>query len=292
MLQQANTTDVCADTVLTGLIGRGIGQSRSPAMHEAEGAANGLRYTYRLFDMDQPDMAGLSLADVLNRAEADGFAGLNITFPFKIDVIDHLHFLSDNARKVGAVNTVVFRDGKRYGHNTDLWGYAQGFRTGMTDVALDRVLLLGAGGAGVAVANALFDLGVKSLWIHDTNDARRDALVVALADLYGADRVSGTDSASLASLTVNGVVNATPVGMAKLPGSPFPKDLLRPDMWVSDIVYFPLETQLLADARAAGCRVLPGSGMAVYQAVRAFELFTGIAPDAARMKRVFESLGA
>ena len=292
MLQHANTTDVCADTVLTGLIGRGIGQSRSPAMHEAEGAANGLRYAYRLFDMDKPDMANLSLADILDRTEAEGFAGLNITFPFKIEVIDHLHTLSDNARKVGAVNTVVFRDGKRYGHNTDLWGYAQGFRAGMTDVALDRVLLLGAGGAGVAVANALFDLGVKSLWIHDTNDARRDALVVALADLYGADRVSGTDSASLASLTVNGVVNATPVGMAKLPGSPFPKDLLRPDMWVSDIVYFPLETQLLADARAAGCRVLPGSGMAVYQAVRAFELFTGIAPDAARMKRVFESLGA
>ncbi len=278
-------------TIRAGLVGRGIGLSRTPAMHEAEGRALGIDYAYRLFDMDDPAMAGSTLAQVIETAEAQGFGGLNVTYPYKIEAIGHLHTLSDNARAVGAVNTIVFRDGRRAGHNTDLWGFAEGFRQGMQGAALGEILLLGAGGAGGAVAHALLSLGVGRLRIFDTDAARVASLIASLDARFGAGRATPADSPEDVAPTLDGVVNATPVGMAKLPGSPFPPALLRPAMWVADIVYFPLETELLASARAAGCRVLPGSGMAVYQAVRAFELFTGRRPDPARMRRTFESMG-
>lgn len=275
-----------------GLVGRGIGLSRTPAMHEAEGRALGIDYSYRLFDMDDPGMAGASLEQVIETAEAQGFCGLNVTYPYKIQAIEHLHTLSDNASAVGAVNTIVFSDGRRAGHNTDLWGFAEGFRTGMQGAALGEVLLLGAGGAGGAVAHALLALGVRHLWVFDIDPGRVALVIGSLEARFGRGRAVAADGPESVASRLDGVVNATPVGMAKLPGSPFPAALIRPAMWVADIVYFPLETELLASARRAGCRVLPGSGMAVYQAVRAFELFTGRRPDPARMRRTFESMGS
>lgn len=291
MPQPQAQTAVQDGSVRAGLVGRGIALSRTPAMHEAEGRAQGIELTYARFDMDDQAMAGRCLADVVEAAEADGFAGLNVTYPYKIDAIGLLHELSDNARAVGAVNTIVFRDGRRKGHNTDLWGFAEGFRHGMAGVPLEAVLLLGAGGAGAAVAHALLSLGAGRLWVFDVDADRAARLADQLAARYGAGRVAVADSPHHMAARLSGVVNATPVGTAKLPGSPFPLGLLRPDLWVADIVYFPLETQLLAAARAAGCRVLSGLGMAVFQAVRAYELFTGRRPDPLRMRRTFEALG-
>jgi shikimate dehydrogenase len=274
--------------VRAGLVGRGIGGSRTPAMHMAEGAALGIAYDYTRFDMDE--RAG-TMADIFALAEAEDFAGLNVTFPYKVEVIGHLDGLSDNARALGAVNTVVFRDGRRLGHNTDMWGFAESFRRGMAGAPKTAVLLLGAGGAGMAVGHALMSVGTGTLWIHDTDAARAAALADDLAARFGTDRAQvAADLADLAP-ALDGVVNATPVGMDKLPGCAIPPTLLRPDLWVADIVYFPLETALLAAARAIGCRVLPGSGMAVFQAVRAFELITGLVPDPDRMRATFESLG-
>lgn len=278
-------------TVLAGLVGRGIALSRTPAMHEAEGRAQGIDYTYTLFDMDDPAMAGRTLAEIIETAEAEDFAGLNVTYPFKIEAIQHLHELSDNARAVGAVNTIFFRDGRRIGHNTDLWGFAEGFRRGMAGAVVDEVLLLGAGGAGAAVSHVLLSLGVRHLWIFDIDASRVTQLIDALAARFGRGRAMMADSPESVAPRLSGVVNATPVGMAKLPGSPFPVALLRSDLWVADIVYFPLETELLATARTAGCRVLSGLGMAVFQAVRAFELFTERTPDPSRMRQTFEALG-
>lgn len=273
------------------LVGCGIVGSRTPRMHVAEGAAQGLAYSYSLIDMDDIDRAGQTLAQVLDGAEAAGFSGLNVTYPFKQDVVAHLHGLSDNARALGAVNTVVFRDGLRMGHNTDLWGFAESFHRGMAGASLDDVLLLGAGGAGSAVAHALLQLGTVRLWVHDTEAGRARRLADSLGCRFGADRVAIAKTHEAVADDLTGLVNATPVGMAKLPGSPFPPHLLRPDLWVSDVVYFPLETALLKAAREAGCRVLPGSGMAVFQAVRAFELITGRAPNPDRMRATFDSLG-
>lgn len=273
---------------LVGLIGRGIGQSRTPKMHMEEGAALGLLYRYDLLDV--ATMAPeTDVATLLTQAEQNGLSGVNVTYPFKQAVIEHLDELSDAARAVEAVNTVVFRDGKRFGHNTDYWGYSQAFAQSLTDVKKDRVLLLGAGGAGGAVANALIDLGVGHLAIYDESAPAATQLHKRLSRHHAAQPASIVQDLDVEIEKADGVVNATPVGMASLPGSPIPTEKLLARHWVSDIVYFPLETELLAAARAKGCRTMNGSGMAVYQAARAFELFTGIEPDPDRMRDTFNA---
>ena len=278
--------------VLVGLIGAGIQASRTPAMHEKEGAEQGLRYVYRLIDLETRNLGAEALPELIDAAEREGFNGLNITHPCKQSVIPLLTDLSDDARALGAVNTVVFRDGKRFGHNTDWWGFAESFRRGLPNAALGHVVQLGAGGGGAAVAHAALTLGVERLTMFDRDEDRGRKLASALAVRFGDGRaVAGTDLAKSMS-SADGLIHATPTGMAKYPGLPLPAALLHPRLWVAEIVYFPLETELLHAANHLGCRTLNGGGMAVFQAVEAFRLFTGITPDAARMQRHFVSMGA
>lgn len=278
------------NAVLAGLIGAGIQASRTPALHEHEGDAQGLRYLYRLIDLDQLKLDSSALPDLLMAAERMNFTGLNITFPCKQAIIPLLDELSPEARGIGAVNTVVLKDGKRIGHNTDCLGFAEGFRRGLQGVAVDRVVQMGAGGAGAAVAHALLSEGVQLLSIFDVDNSRAQALANNLNQHFGAGRaVAGHDLPSTLA-QADGLVNTTPMGMKKLPGMPVPAALLRKQLWVAEIVYFPLETELLRNARALGCRTLDGGNMAVFQAVKAFELFSGVVPDAQRMLEHFQSM--
>ncbi|WP_423204351.1 shikimate dehydrogenase [Pseudomonas kribbensis] len=278
------------NVILAGLIGAGIQASRTPALHEHEGDEQGLRYLYRLIDLDQLQLDSNALPDLLLAAERMNYTGLNITFPCKQAIIPLLDELSAEARGIGAVNTVVLKDGKRIGHNTDCLGFAEGFRRGLPDVARERVVQMGAGGAGAAVAHALLSEGVRQLSIFDVDVERAESLANNLNQHFGAGRaVAGHDLSSALS-QADGLVNTTPMGMAKLPGMPVPAALLRPELWVAEIVYFPLETELLRNARALGCRTLDGGNMAVFQAVKAFELFSGVAPDAQRMLAHFQSM--
>lgn len=276
------------DRLWLGLIGAGIQRSRSPAQHEGEAAAHGLRCLYRLIDLDVLGLGPEALPELLTAAQRFGFAGLNITFPCKQAVIPHLDRLSPHAAVLGAVNTVVFEDGARVGHNTDWCGYAEAFDRALPDAARGRVVQFGAGGAGSAVAYALLMRGVERLEIVDTDAARRDTLVAQMAAHFGEGRVAAGQAEEAAVAAADGVVNATPIGMAKFPGTPFPVTWLRRHHWVSEIIYFPLETELLAAARALGCRTLDGSGMNVLQAAEAFRLFTGLEPDPVRMRGHFE----
>lgn len=278
-----------ARRILVGLLGRGIQASRTPAMHEAEGEALGIPYVYRLLDADR--MGQVVLNDLVDHAERFGFNGLNVTYPYKQEILPLLTDLSDAAKALGSVNTVVFRDGRRFGHNTDMWGFKQSLLQGLPDVPRQTVLLIGAGGAGAAVGHALLDSGVDRLLIHDARPDSASALAVRLGRQFSADRASVVADLPTAAAATDGIVNATPVGMAKLPGMPIDPNLLRAGCWVADIVYFPLETELLAQARRRGCRTLSGEGMAVFQAVRAFELFTGLEPDIDRMKAAFAAQG-
>lgn len=277
-------------SVLLGLIGAGIQASLTPSLHEREGAEQGLRTIYKLIDLQQLGLGAEALPDLLLAAERTGFRGLNITFPCKQAVTALLHELSDDARALGAVNTVVLRDGKRVGHNTDLSGYSENFRRGLSDVKRDKVVQLGAGGAGSAVAHAAMQLGIGQLTIFDTDQTKARQVAAALTARFGAGRAAAGTDLPAAIAVADGVINATPVGMAKFPGSPLPPTLLRPDLWVSEIIYFPMETELLARARAVGCRTLDGGGMAVFQAVHAFRLFTGLEPGVDRMLAHFEAL--
>ncbi|QNG37929.1 shikimate dehydrogenase [Geodermatophilaceae bacterium NBWT11] len=278
--------------IVVGLIGSGIGPSLSPALHEAEADALGLRHVYRRLDIDVLGRAPEQVGELVRAAQLAGYDGLNVTHPCKQLVIEHLDELSPDAEALGAVNTVVFTDGRAVGHNTDWSGFARNVDRGLPDAAMDRVVLLGAGGAGAAVAHALLTLGTGRLTVLDVDASRATALAGALQQRFGPGRADGGDLTGLASAlaAADGLVHATPTGMAAHPGSPVPAELLRPELWVADIVYRPLETELVRTAREHGCRVLDGGGMAVFQAVDSFRLFTGLEPDADRMLAHFATL--
>ena len=279
-----------ARKLLIGLIGAGIQHSLSPAMHEREACRQGLRLHYQLIDVDRAADGAAALPRLIDAARTIGFAGLNITYPCKQAVIPLLDGLSDEATAMGAVNTVVFEGTRAIGHNTDGSGWAWGFRRTLPEANLSRVVLLGAGGAGSAIAHAVLRLGAGRLTIVDADAPRSVALADDLNQRHGGDRARAGLGAEAALADATGLIHATPTGMAKLPGLPLSEALLRSDLWVSEIVYFPLETALLAAARRAGCAVCDGGTMAVGQAVGAFRLFTGLEPDAERMRAHFIEL--
>jgi len=253
-----------------------------------EGAALGVGFRYDLIDT-QNLIAGIEIEVLLERAETSGCHGVNITHPFKKSVIPFLDSLSDAARAVHAVNTVLFQNGRRYGHNTDYWGFAEAFKHHMSDVACNKVMLVGAGGAGAAVSNALIDQKVGHLMIYDKNPQSSQDLAGSLRTRASSCKISIVTDLGQELSVADGLVNATPMGMATHPGMSVPVEILRSGHWVADIIYVPLETELLASARARGCKVMDGSGMAIFQAARAFELFTGLTPDPNRMRATFDA---
>jgi len=277
---------------LVGLVGAGIGSSLSPSLHEREADNLGLRYMYQLIDITALGLPVEATGELLGQARRLGFRGLNITHPCKQAAVGHLDELSPDAAAIGAVNTVVWSDGTAVGYNTDWSGFTRGFERGLPGAPVERVVLLGAGGAGSAVAHAVLWLGAERLTVVDADAARAARLVEKLAGVFGADRVDGGGPDLLeASLgKADGLVNATPVGMVGHGGVPLPLELLRPELWVADIIYRPLDTDLLAYARRLGCRTLGGGDMVVFQAAEAFRLFAGVAPDPERMLRHFAAL--
>jgi shikimate dehydrogenase len=275
--------------ILIGLVGTNILASLAPALHEDALAAAGADGHYHLMDLDV--LKDRSLADIVQAVRTAGFAGINVTHPFKEAVVPLLDQVSPQAREIGAVNTVVIdREGRTTGHNTDRIGFYRGFEEALgRDSAQDRtVVLIGAGGAGRAVAFALMDHGVADLQVHDVNPGRAAALCADLAVHFGPQRCRVAAELSSAAQRAAGIVNATPTGMHGYPGLPLAGDLLQPGHWVADIIYSPLETEFLKLARDKGCRTMNGGGMCVHQAAEAYRLFTGREADVARMHHTFE----
>ncbi|MEN3316786.1 MAG: shikimate dehydrogenase [Mycobacterium sp.] len=277
---------------LVGLVGNGVGPSLTPALHMAEGRAQGLDYVYRTIDLNSAGVAPERIGEVLEWARTLGYNALNITHPCKRLVIEHLDDVDTLAAELGAVNTVVFDGSRAVGYNTDTTGFALGFREGLPDAPTDNVVLLGAGGAGAAVGDALLRLGTEHLMVVDLDIERATALAGELSARRPESRVDASVADKLPVLlpSSDGVVHCTPTGMAEHPGIPISAQMLHPDLWVADIVYRPLDTELLTSARRAGCRVCDGGHMAVHQATEAFELITGITPDSDRMSRHFRRL--
>jgi shikimate dehydrogenase len=283
-----------AETLLkplkAGLIGSGIQASLTPAMHMEEGAAQGLYYDYELIDLVKLNASPADLSRLVADAEERSLAGLNITHPCKQLVIALLDELSPEARALGAVNTVVLKDNKRFGHNTDWWGFAESFRRGLPQADLSSAVQLGAGGAGVATAYAILTLGLKRLTVFDREHERAVDLAETMSALFPDASITAGGDLEAAMKAASGLIHATPTGMAKYPGTPLPPELLERRHWVAEIVYFPLETELLRQARQRGCRTLDGGGMAVFQAVGAFRLITGREADAGRMLAHFKTM--
>ncbi|MFK4387214.1 shikimate dehydrogenase [Bradyrhizobium sp. USDA 223] len=271
--------------LLIGLIGAPIAHSASPAMHERAAEALGLRGHYQLIEVAGADAAGLRM--MLEGVRRLGFAGVNVTYPYKEAVAPLLDALAPGAASMGAVNTVVVRDGRLTGHNTDTTGFARAV-TPLLAPSGNAIALIGAGGVGKAIAFALASREVADIRIFDSEPARAEKLAAMLAP-RGA-RIAASVEDALEGAT--GLVNGTPVGMLPNRDTPVPAGLLRADLWVADAVYSPLITPLLAAARDKGAKIMTGRDLAIYQAADAFELFTGLAPCTEIMGEAFDAVMA
>jgi shikimate dehydrogenase len=275
---------IVREAVLVGLIGANIQKSLSPALFEDACTAAGLLGHYHLMDLDR--LPGRHLADLLAAVRTAGFRGLNITFPCKEAVLPLLDDVSAEAREIGAVNTVtIARDGRMIGHNTDRAGFR---RSVEEQIGRDRVVgrtavLVGAGGAGRAAAFALFDLGLARLLVADCDSRQAEGLVGAV----GRHRCEIVLDPAAVLPDAVGVVNATPVGMSGFPGVPLAPAAIGAGHWVADVIYTPLETELVLAARARGATAIGGAGMCIHQAAEAFCLFTGRSADIERMRKTF-----
>jgi shikimate dehydrogenase len=274
-----------AQPFLLGLIGSPIMSSAAPAMHEAAAGALGLRAHYRLIDV--PGADATKLRAMLDGVRLLGFSGVNVTFPYKEAIVPLLDALSPGAAAIGTANTVVVRDGKLTGHNTDSTGFAAAFASVLGNPGDRPVALIGAGGVGRAIAFALAELGARALNIFDSDAAKANALSARL-EARMAVRVCRDVADALDG--AGGVINGTPVGMLPNRDSPVPAKLLHAGLFVADAVYTPLWTPLLQAARAAGCRVMTGRELCIDQAVDAFRLFTGFEPSRERIGAAFDAV--
>ena len=268
---------------LLGLIGAPIAHSASPAMHEAAAQALGLRCFYHLIEVADADAAGLRV--MLEGVRALGFAGVNVTYPYKEAILPLLDEVTPSAAEIGAVNTILAREGRLIGFNTDRGGFAKAVRRVIGEVAGQTVALIGAGGVGKAIGVALSQSGAGEIRIVDREPAKARALAQTLARR---GRASACASAEEALEGAQGLVNATAVGMSPNRDTPAPFALLRRDLWVIDAVYQPLWTPLLGAARDRGAKVMTGRELAIDQAKDAFEIFTGSEPPFAAMAAAFD----
>jgi shikimate dehydrogenase len=257
-------------TGLYGIIGKPVSHSLSPAMHNGAFAALGLNKVYLPFEV--ADVAGAMIG-----LRALGIRGASVTIPHKQAVIPHLDAIEPVAARIGAVNTLVVEDGRLKGYNTDWLGANRALAEKMA-LAGQRVLILGAGGSARAIGFGLLEAGADIIIASRTPETGR-----ALAGELGCQWVP---LAEAGALPADALVNATSVGMTPHPEqSPVAREVLAGFRVVMDIVYAPLETRLLREARAAGCQIVDGLAMLLYQGAAQFELWTGRAAPIEVMRK-------
>jgi shikimate dehydrogenase len=243
----------------------------------------GIALTYQIVDFDRLDYSDSKLEEVVRFLAGIGWTGCNVTYPFKQAVMTFCDEVSEEAAALGAVNTLIFRDGRIMGDNTDWIGFSDMIENHIGTVAGTRVAQLGAGGAGSATAYALARLGVKELALFDPSVERCEQLAGRLAASFTNCRITVCATPAQAIIDRDGIVQTTPIGMASHPGMPFLAELMNASQWLADVIYFPAETALLAAARAKGMRAINGAAMVIGQAAAAFCLFTGHSCDQHRM---------
>lgn len=254
-----------------GLIGKAIMNSSSPDLHVRLGELTGIPVTYDLFDANEQPIE--SLESQVRRVIADDYRGVNVTFPWKEAAVRLADHASEGARMVGAANTLVFEPGGIVAENTDFTGFISGYRATLGDRPPGRVLLLGTGGVGKAVAFGLGKLGAEEVILMDLDEAKSRQLV---EELKGQGFRASFITREQVDETVprcDGLVNCTPIGHEKSPGCPLPKELVAGHHWIFDAVYVPAVTELIAAARSAGASVMSGVSLFVFQGVDAFKRF-------------------
>ncbi|MFT6450607.1 MAG: shikimate dehydrogenase [Halocynthiibacter sp.] len=259
---------------LAGVIGAPIGHSKSPALHNYWLKRYGIRGYYIPMEVSQDN-----LRDVIRALPKMGFVGLNVTIPHKEHVLDMADLVTDRAALIGAANTLIFRkDGKIHADNTDGYGFVENLRKGAPDwdPRSGPAAVIGAGGAARAVLASLIDVGVPEVRLSNRTRARADAL----RSEFGA-KIKIYEWVQAGNMLEGAatVINASSLGMQGKPDLRVPLDGLSSKAVVTDLVYAPLETDLLARARQLGCTTVDGLGMLIYQAAPAFERWFGQRPD-------------
>ena len=256
-----------------GLIGTGISRSLTPYLQQQCGRQFGLDISYELFD--RPKQHAHNLEAHLRQLQAAGYVGVNVTHPFKEVAFTHLEIADPMIRQIGAINTVRFSDWQ--GFNTDYSGFIRAYHRVRGTKLPGTVLLIGAGGAGKAVGFALVKLGANQIKVVDTDIPKAQALAEALSQAGTTAKAYPLEQLP-ALANCDGVVNCTPIGMYQYPGEPIPAHLLGKQAWVFDAIYTPLETKFLRHAKTKGLEIINGAELMFYQALDAFELWTGKTP--------------
>jgi shikimate dehydrogenase len=269
------------ETIRLGLIGDNIALSQSPRLHRIAGEQCGRAVTY---DRLVPRELGKTFDEVFDDCARGGYHGINVTYPYKEIAARKVKIEDDLVRSIGAVNTVLFKDGGALGFNTDYSGFAAAYRRTRGDVPPGSTCLIGAGGVGRAIAFSLVALGVEDLRIADRDLAKAESLAVALkAAKPGLHIRTGADAAALAR-GAEGLVNGTPVGMDGYPGTPLPRTAMGGALWAFDAVYTPVDTQFLRDATAEGLTAVSGYELFLGQGFDAWSIFTGLTIDMGRLR--------
>jgi shikimate dehydrogenase len=260
-----------------GLIGVGIEKSRSPELHLLAGHLCGIDITYDLLPLESPEQERFD--KTFSECMAQGYCAVNVTHPFKERAAEVVNIESEQVQKIGAVNTVRFSSEiEPQGFNTDYTGFKRTFESRFPGQPPGKVAIVGAGGVGRAIAFGLLDLHAEEIRLFDQEAAKSESLAIALR--------TQTDSPILicrtleeAVIEVDGIINATPIGMHNHPGTPIPRFLIEAQSWVFDAVYTPVETHFFLDSMDAGLEILSGYELFFYQGVEAFEIFSGVRVD-------------
>ncbi|MBR9884062.1 MAG: shikimate dehydrogenase [Oceanospirillales bacterium] len=268
-----------------GLIGRSIAKSSSPALHELLGELNGLQIHYQLHE--PRDSSPSAFIDTLQQLRDEGYRGCNVTYPFKQVALAHASITRADAQLVGSTNTLLLKDGVMAA-NTDYTGFIRGYRSRFGETPAGKVLLLGAGGVGRAVAFGLFEVGATEVIVFDLNADNARSLADAINSEGFTASVATADSLADAARSTQGLVNCTPVGHYKTPGIPLPASLFGGQEWAFDAVYTPLDTEFLTEAHRHGLALMSGFDLFIYQGIDAFEIFTDVKVDAEKALAAFQ----
>ena len=271
-----------------GLIGVGIARSRAPALHRLAGHLCGITVSYDLIQLESalPDC----FDDALSRCHSQGYRAVNVTHPFKERAAKVVPVMPERVRRLGAVNTVRFDPAAEpQGFNTDYTGFKRGFESRFPGQSPGTVAILGCGGVGRAIAFGLVDLGAEEIRLFDREMQKSESLAVTLR--YKTEgRILLCGTLEEATANVDGLINATPVGMHEHPGTPVPKTMVGTQSWAFDAVYTPTETRFLLDAMEAGLEVMSGYELFFHQGVDAFEIFSGVRVDEAQLRKALARL--
>lgn len=279
---------ISVDTKIFAVIGEPIAQSLSPQLHNGLFKETGVDALYLPIAVKSEDLKKL-----IDGFRVMNFGGFNITKPHKMAIMEYLDRLDPLAEKIGAVNTVVYRDGEMVGYNTDGFGFIKSLETKNAEIPKDEltILILGCGGAVKSVAMALADWGIKKVIIANRTTAKAEELVNQINENWPGQAQAISMAPEALKRAVDEamvVVNGTNLGMADTPGSPLPKELIKKELLVYDMIYSPAVTQLLKDANDIGAQTQNGLDMLLYQGLLAFELWTGIFPDPVLGKNLLE----